>query len=76
MMMGNGLINVLVPVRMDMDGLTTSTIGMVLSLYFVGMLIGGRYSIFFIKRAGHIRVFAGSLAMAAISILICRLHSL
>jgi len=75
MMTGNGLINVLMPVRMDMDGLDTSTIGMVLSLYFVGMLIGGRYSVFFIKRAGHIRVFAGSLALAAISILVCSLYS-
>ncbi|WP_421867382.1 MFS transporter [Motiliproteus sp.] len=75
MMLGNGLINILLPVRMGMDQLGTDTIGMVLSLYFVGMLLGGIYARLLIRRAGHIRMFAGCLALAAVSILVCSLAS-
>lgn len=75
MFLGNGLINVLLPVRMGLDGISTDTIGMVLSLYFVGMLAGAFYSKNLILRAGHIRMFAGCVALAAISILICSLYS-
>jgi len=60
---------------MGLDGAGIDTIGMVLSLYFVGMLLGALLSINLIKRAGHIRVFAGCVALGAISILICSLYS-
>ncbi len=75
LLLANGLINVLLPVRMGLDGAGIDTIGMVLSLYFVGMLLGALLSINLIKRAGHIRVFAGCVALGAISILICSLYS-
>ena len=75
LLLANGLINVLLPVRMSLDGAGIDTIGMVLSLYFVGMLLGALLSINLIKRAGHIRVFAGCVALGAISILICSLYS-
>lgn len=73
--LGNGLINVLLPVRMGLDGVNTNTIGTVLSLYFVGMLLGAIYSKNLIRRAAHIRVFAGCVALGAVSILICSLYS-
>ncbi|MEH6580190.1 MAG: MFS transporter [Amphritea sp.] len=73
--LGHGLINVLLPVRMALDGVSTDTIGMVLSLYFVGMLLGALYSKTLIKRAGHIRMFAGCVAMGAVTILICSLYA-
>lgn len=73
LLLGNGLINVLLPVRMGLDGVNTETIGMVLSLYFVGLLLGALYSVNLIQRAGHIRMFAGCVAIGAISILICTL---
>ncbi|SIS55895.1 MFS transporter [Neptunomonas antarctica] len=75
LLLGNGLINVLIPVRMGLDGLNTNTIGMVLSLYFVGMLLGAIYSKNLIRRAAHIRVFAGCVALGAVSILVCSLYS-
>lgn len=75
LLLGNGLINVLIPVRMGLEGLNTNTIGTVLSLYFVGMLLGAIYSKYLIKRAAHIRVFAGCVALGAVSILICSLFS-
>ncbi|GGK67434.1 hypothetical protein GCM10007941_16920 [Amphritea balenae] len=62
-------MNVLVPVRMGLEGMATDTIGMVLSLYFVGMLIGAFYSKQLVQRVGHIRTFAGSVAIEAICIL-------
>ncbi len=69
--LGNGLINVLLPVRMGLNAVSTDAIGLVLSLYFVGMFIGALYSKTLIKRAGHIRMFAGCVSLGAISILMC-----
>jgi MFS family permease len=73
--LGNGLINVLLPVRMGMDGVDIDTIGTVLSLYYVGMLAGAIYGKNLIKRAGHIRMFASCVALGAVSILLCSLYS-
>ncbi len=75
LMAGNGLINILLPVRMNLESIDTETIGFILSLYFVGMLIGGFYAKHLINRAGHIRMFAGCVALAAMSILICSLYT-
>jgi len=73
--LGNGVINLLLPVRMGLDGIPTDSIGMVLSLYFVGMFVGAIYSRTLIARAGHIRMFAGCVSLSAISILLCSLSS-
>jgi MFS family permease len=75
LLLGTGLINVLLPVRMDLEGNSTQVIGFVLSLYFVGSLIGAIYSTALIKRSGHIRMFSGCVALAAVSILICSLYA-
>lgn len=75
LLLGTGLINVLLPVRMGLDGISTETIGLVLSLYFVGLLFGSLYCTSLIKRAGHIRMFAGCVALGAVSILICSLYA-
>jgi MFS family permease len=75
LLLGNGLINVLLPVRMGLDGASTDAIGFVLSLYYVGMLVGAIYSKNLIARAGHIRMFAGCVAIATVSILVCSLYS-
>jgi MFS family permease len=74
LMMGNGLINVFLPVKMAAENLNTGTIGLVLSLYYVGMLIGAIYSKNLIKRAGHVRVFAGCVALGAVSVLACSFY--
>jgi MFS family permease len=75
LLLGNGLINVLLPVRMGLDGSDTTAIGVVLSLYYAGMLLGAIYSKNLISRAGHVRMFAGCAAIAAVSILLCSLYS-
>lgn len=73
LMLGFGLIGTLFPVRMSIEGFSTDTVGMVLSMYAVGMLLGGNYSRALITRVGHIRIFAASAAVAAISILLSSL---
>ncbi len=73
--LGIGLVNLLLPVRMHLDGMPTDSIGLVLSLYFVGMFIGAIYSKTLIARAGHIRMFSGCVSLSAMSILLCSLSS-
>ncbi len=73
LMLGFGLIGILLPVRMGLEGLNTDTIGLVLSMYAVGMLLGGLYCRKLIMRVGHIRIFSASAALGAISILVCSL---
>ncbi len=73
LMLGFGLIGILLPVRMGIEGFHTDTIGLVLSMYAVGMLLGGLYCRKLIMRVGHIRIFSASAALGAISILVCSL---
>lgn len=75
LLLGSGLINILLPVRMGLEGISTQVIGIVLSLYSVGLFIGALYSTSLIKRAGHIRMFAGCVSLGAVSILICSLYA-
>ncbi|GGO85202.1 hypothetical protein GCM10011348_33210 [Marinobacterium nitratireducens] len=75
MMMGFGLVGLLLPVRMGIESMNTDTIGMVLSMYAVGMLLGGLYARLLIIRAGHIHLFAAVAALAAISVLACSLYT-
>jgi MFS family permease len=60
---------------MQVNGLQTDTIGLIISIYFVGMLLGAMYSKNLIKKVGHIRMFSGSVAAVAVSVLICGLNN-
>lgn len=73
--LSHGLMVVLLPVHLSVKGVETDTIGLVLSLYAMGMLLGGLYTNALLKRAGHIRVFACSAALVAVSILACGLSA-
>ncbi|MFW1678486.1 MFS transporter [Pontibacter sp. JAM-7] len=75
LMLGFGLIGLLLPVRMGTDGISTDTIGLVLSMYAAGMLLGGLFSRKLIIRVGHIRVFTACAALSAVAILICGLQT-
>lgn len=67
-MTGYGLSNILLPVRMQSDGVSLNNIGLVLSMLSVGFLLGAVYSRKLLQRVGHIRIFAmcGSLTSVAI----------
>lgn len=75
LLLGSGLTNTFLPLRMEINGLDTDTIGLLITFYFIGMLLGAMYSKHLIKRVGHIRLFSGSLAIMAACILICALDS-
>lgn len=71
LMLGHGLVIILLPVRMGIEGLSTDSIGVVLSMFAVGLLLGGMFCRRLLARAGHIRLFATSGALCAVSVLVC-----
>jgi MFS family permease len=66
---GNGLLNTLLSTRMALEEFTAITSGIVLSCYFIGLLVGSFSCRHLIERVGHIRaftVFAAGTAAAAL----------
>ena len=70
MMMGNGLQSSLVGIRSEEAGFETSTIGLVMSGYFFGILVGSRAATKALQSVGHIRVFAALASMASTATLV------
>jgi len=65
----NGLAMTMIAVRARAEGLPDSSIGLLGSLYFGGLIFGVLLTPYLIARAGHIRVFAALASISAISIL-------
>ncbi|NHZ70911.1 MAG: MFS transporter, partial [Proteobacteria bacterium] len=65
LMVGNGLLAALLGVRADLEGFNTVVIGVVMSMYYVGFLLGSLTIPRALVAVGHIRVFAGLSALAA-----------
>lgn len=55
---GNGMQGSLLGVRGEIEGFSTLELSIVTSAYFVGFLGGSRMTPDFIRRVGHVRVFA------------------
>ncbi|MGB0513551.1 MAG: MFS transporter [Wenzhouxiangellaceae bacterium] len=70
---GNGLIGTLLGVRGQLEGISASTLGVVMSGYFVGYMIGTFQVPKMIRRTGHIRTFA---ALASVASVVVLLHGL
>ena len=69
MMMASGLFNTFVPIRLEIEGLTPETIGIVTSALYLGILVGSIKIDAWILKAGHIRafiLFAAVIAMLAL----------
>lgn len=62
---GNGLLTLLLPTRAALDGIATGAIGLAMSGYFVGYVIGCLVTPRIVRRVGHIRSFAALAAVAA-----------
>jgi len=73
-MTGYGLSNILLPVRMQQDGVSVDNIGLVSSMLFLGFLAGGIYSRRLLQRIGHIRVFAMCGSLMSVAILLSGLY--
>ena len=67
LMLGNGLQGTLLGVRGSIENIDASTMGYVMSAYFIGFLGGSRVAPMLLRRVGHVRVFAAlaSLVSAA-----------
>jgi len=63
LLMGNGLLGTLIPVRAQIETFSTLSIGLLGSTYFLGFAAGCIYGPYLVHRVGHIRTFT---AMASI----------
>jgi len=74
LMLGYGLSNILLPIRMQNDGVSLNNIGLVLSMLSLGFLLGAYYSRTLLQRVGHIRIFAMCGSLTAVAILLSGLY--
>ncbi|QLC72108.1 MFS transporter [Pseudomonas sp. LPB0260] len=70
LLLGNGLLNTLLTLRGVAEGYSTAMLGLIMSGYFVGFLLGTWLAIPLVRRVGHIRAFAFCAALAAITALL------
>jgi MFS family permease len=73
LLMGNGLLGVLIPLRAHLEAMSALAIGLIGSAYFMGLTLGCFAGPFVVKRVGHIRAFTALAALAAVTAL---LHAL
>lgn len=73
-MIGNGLQGTLLGVRATIEGFETSTIGLIMSIYYIGFLAGSYYVPKMLSRVGHIRVFTALASLASATVLLHGLY--
>jgi MFS family permease len=69
-LVGNGLLNTLIPVRAHIEGFSTLAIGVIGSAYFAGFLIGCFTGPRWLARVGHVRTFSVCAGLCAAATLI------
>jgi MFS family permease len=70
LLLGHGLLNTLLTLRGIAEGYSTGLIGLLMSGYFAGFLVGTWLAPSLIRRVGHIRTFAFYAALAAVAVLL------
>ena len=68
----SGMQGTLLGIRASLEDFAVDTIGLIMSAYYVGFLLGARVVPGWVKQVGHIRVFAALASIASVAIL---LHS-
>lgn len=58
LLLGNGLLNTVLVLRARLEGFDEMAIGLIMSAYFLGYLVGTMAAPRMIRRIGHIRAFA------------------
>lgn len=69
LMVGNGLLGSILGIRADLEGLATTSIGLIMAAYYLGFLLGSLTIPARLASVGHIRVFAGLASLASASAL-------
>ncbi len=67
---GNGMMATFVPIRLDLAGSSQDAVGVVVTAYAIGMLLGCIFSGHLIRAVGHIRAFAAFAAIGTIATLL------
>ncbi len=70
LLLGHGLLNTLLTLRGVAEGYSTGMIGLLMSAYFAGFLVGTWLAPSLIRRIGHIRTFSFYAALAATVVLL------
>jgi MFS family permease len=70
LMLGAGLQSTLLGLRATLEGFPAPVIGIVMSCYYVGYVLGTVIAPYLLRQVGHIRVFAALAAVASVTILI------
>ncbi len=70
LLLGNGLLNTLLTLRGVAEGFSSGVLGLLMSGYFLGFLLGTWLAIPLVLRIGHIRTFAFCAAICACSALL------
>jgi MFS family permease len=70
LILGNGLVGIVLPVRMGLEHVPTQVSGLVMSSYYAGLVAGCLWGRGIISRVGHIRAFAAFAATVAAMTLI------
>ena len=65
LLIGQGLQGTLLPVRANLEGFSTLTIGLMGGAYFLGFTLGCLRGSILVRRVGHVRVFAAMTAAAS-----------
>ena len=68
-MLGNSLLAITLPLKLESAGIANEVTGIVMAAYFGGLLVGCIYGKTLILRVGHIRAFAGLSALNVATIL-------
>ena len=70
LLLGNGLVNTLVPLRAHIEGFSGLTIGLIGSCYYGGFVAGCFAIPRLLARVGHIRTFAVAASLTAATVLL------
>lgn len=70
LLLGHGLLNTLLTLRGVAEGYSTGMVGLLMSGYFAGFLIGTWLAPSLIRRVGHIRTFAFYAGVATVVVLL------
>jgi MFS family permease len=70
MLIGVGLFNVYMGLRLSQDNVSEVWIGALMSAYYLGLVIGSRVGHRIIVRVGHVRAFAAAAATCSVMVLV------
>ena len=74
LMIGNGFLSPLLGIRCSLEGFNAVVIGAVMSMHYVGFLVGSLTVPRWLMSVGHIHVFVGLTSPVAASALSCSLY--